>query len=90
VTAQASSSQPKAWHPAYNKVEMPSKLTRRAWAATLAAAPAALAQAPAAPPQSQDAAQWLDTQRKAMRRNLDRLNEHKLPQTAEPAFRFEA
>jgi hypothetical protein len=73
----------------YNKVEMPSKLTRRAWAATLAAAPAALSQAPATP-QPQDTAQWLESQRKLMRRNLDRLNEYKLPQATEPAFRFEA
>lgn len=68
---------------------MPSKLTRRAWAATLAAAPAALPQAPAAP-QTQDAAQWLETQRKQMRRNVDRLDEYKLEQATEPAFRFEA
>jgi hypothetical protein len=72
---------------------MPKNLTRRAWAATVAVAPAALAQAPATP-QSAAAAetpeQHLEVQRKQLRRNLDQLGEVKMSQFTEPAFRFEA
>jgi hypothetical protein len=71
---------------------MPKKLTRRAWAATVAAAPAALAQAPATPQSAaaETPEQHLEVQRKQLRRNLDQLGEVKMSQFTEPAFRFEA
>ena len=69
---------------------MPSKMTRRSWAAALGAAPVALAQTAAAPQQQpQNAGQWLDAQRKQLRRNLDQLSQFKLDQAIEPSFRFE-
>jgi hypothetical protein len=70
---------------------MPSKMTRRAWATTLGAAPVALAQT-AASPQSQppqNAEQWLEAQRRQLRRQLDQLHQYKLEQAVEPSFRFE-
>jgi hypothetical protein len=69
---------------------MRSRMTRRSWAATLAAAPAALAQTRTPQPPPQTAEQWLDTQRNRLQRNLEQLRKFRLEQVVEPCTRFEA
>jgi hypothetical protein len=70
---------------------MPAKITRRALATGVVAVPAALAQGqPQAAPPKEDPAQLLEAQRAQVQRNLEQIRGFKLPQSSEPAFRFEA
>ena len=67
------------------------RMTRRAWAAAVAAAPATLAQTPpAAQAPKAEPADLLEQQRRQVRRNLDQLASYKIDLAVEPASRFEA